>query len=121
MILSLLLLLVCLPAAVFGEGSSESTQEISITNTPIKGKILLEKTGEVLTGFVETLDSTGNTVFTPDYHKGYLEGAVYEIRAVEDIIGKEGTVFYKKDDLVVKSSTAKAHRALTMITSCFFM
>ena len=53
MILSLLLLLVCLPAAVFGEGSSESTQEISITNTPIKGKILLEKTGEVLTGFVE--------------------------------------------------------------------
>ena len=34
-------------AAVFGEGSSESTQEISITNTPIKGKILLEKTGNI--------------------------------------------------------------------------
>lgn len=105
MILSLLLLLVCLPAAVFGEGSSESTQEISITNTPIKGKILLEKTGEVLTGFVETLDSTGNTVFTPDYHKGYLEGAVYEIRAVEDIIGKEGTEWFKADEVAATITT----------------
>ena len=105
MILSLLLLLVCLPAAVFGEGSSESTQEISITNTPIKGKILLEKTGEVLTGFVETLDSTGNTVFTPDYHKGYLEGAVYEIHAVEDIIGKEGTEWFKADEVAATITT----------------
>ena len=48
LILSLLLLLVCLPAAVFGEEVNETTQEIFVTNTPIKGKIVLEKTGMVL-------------------------------------------------------------------------
>ena len=62
LLLSLLLLLVCIPAAVLGEEATENTQEIFVTNTPIKGKIVLEKTGMVLTGFVETQDSTGHTV-----------------------------------------------------------
>ena len=36
-----------------------------------------------------------------------LAGAVFELRAAEDIVGKEGTVFYKKDDLVEKLTTSK--------------
>ena len=68
LLLSLLLLLVCIPATVLGEGIKEDTQEIFVTNTPIKGKIVLEKKAMALTGFVESQDSTGHTVFTPDYH-----------------------------------------------------
>ena len=105
LILSLLLLLVCLPAAVLGEEVNETTKEIFVTNTPIKGKIVLEKTGMVLTGFVETQDSTGFTVYAPDYHEGYLEGAVYEIRAVEDIVGKEGTLWFKADEVAATITT----------------
>ena len=105
LILSLLLLLVCLPAAVFGEEVNETTQEIFVTNTPIKGKIILEKAGMVLTGFVESQDSTGFTVYAPDYHEGYLEGAVYEIRAVEDIVGKEGTKWFKADEVAATITT----------------
>ncbi len=105
LLLSLLLLLVCIPAAVLGEEATENTQEIFVTNTPIKGKIVLEKTGMVLTGFVETQDSTGHTVYTPDYHEGYLAGAVYEIRAVEDIVGKEGTKWFKADEVAATITT----------------
>ena len=105
MILSLLLLIVCLPAAVLGEDVKEDTQEIFVTNTPIKGKIVLEKTGMVLTGFVESQDSTGHTVYTPDYHEGYLAGAVYEVRAVEDIVGKEGTQWFKADEVAATITT----------------
>ena len=105
LLLSLLLLLVCIPATVLGEGIKEDTQEIFVTNTPIKGKIVLEKKGMVLTGFVESQDSTGHTVFTPDYHEGYLEGAVYEVRAVEDIVGKEGTQWFKADEVAATITT----------------
>ena len=105
LLLSLLLLLVCIPATVLGEGIKEDTQEIFVTNTPIKGKIVLEKKGMVLTGFVESQDSTGHTVYTPDYHEGYLEGAVYEVRAVEDIVGKEGTQWFKADEVAATITT----------------
>ena len=108
MILSLLLLVVCLPAAVLGEDVKEDTQEIFVTNTPIKGKIVLEKTGMVLTGFVESQDSTGHTVYTPDYHEGYLAGAVYEVRAVEDIVGKEGTQWFKADEVAATITTTSS-------------
>ena len=99
LLLSLLLMILCLPAAVLGEDVKENTQEIFVTNTPIKGQIILEKKGMVLTGFVESQDSTGHTVYTPDYHEGYLDGGVYEVRAVEDIVGKEGTQWFKADEV----------------------
>jgi len=105
MILSLLLLIVGLPASVLGEDVKEDMQEIFVTNTPIKGKIVLEKTGMVLTGFVESQDSTGYTVYTPDYHEGYLAGAVYEVRAVEDIVGREGTQWFKADEVAATITT----------------
>jgi len=105
LLLSLLLMILCLPAAVLGEDVKENTQEIFVTNTPIKGQIILEKKGMVLTGFVESQDSTGHTVYTPDYHEGYLEGAVYEVRAVEDIVGKEGTQWFKADEVAATITT----------------
>ena len=105
LLLGLILMVMCL-ASAFGEGAEAiDTQEIFVTNTPIKGQIVLEKKGMVLTGFVETLDSTGYTVYTPDYHEGYLEGAVYEVHAVEEIIGREGTKWYAADEVAAEITT----------------
>ena len=103
---ALLLLVCCLPVMAFGETASKpsgthenAVQEIVISNTPIKGIIQLEKQGPVLTGFNEHQDPFGNVVHTPIYGNGWLEGAVFEIHAVEDIIGKDGTVWFKANEL----------------------
>lgn len=104
LLLTLLTLLIMIPAAVFGE--DVDVQEIAVTNTPVKGKILLEKQGLVLTGFEETDDGLGNTVHTPIYEDGWLEGAVFEVRAVEDIVGKEGTKWFSANDVAATITTS---------------
>ena len=76
------------------------TVTVNVTNTPIRGDVLLEKTGLLLTGFTEEQDEYGNTVMKPVYENGYLDGAVFELRAAKNIIGKEGTIFYEQDELV---------------------
>ncbi len=92
-----LLLLLFMPVVVFAE--APETPEITIPNTPVKGLIQIEKQGPVLQGFNEHRDPFGNTVHTPIYGNGWLEGAVFEIRAVEDIVGKDGTVWFKANGL----------------------
>lgn len=97
LLLTLLLLILALPACVIAE--ELDVQEIAVSNTPIKGMIQLEKQGPVLAGFTEHQDAFGNMVHTPVYQTGYMEGAVFEIRAVEEIVGKDGTVWYKANEL----------------------
>lgn len=82
------LLLFCLPIASLAE--NVPIQNVSILNTPIKGQILLEKTGQMQT--------TGE--------RGYLKGAVFEIRAAEDIIGQDGTQWYSCGELVATMTTS---------------
>jgi len=110
---ALLLLLVCIPAMVFAE--SADVQEITVPNTPVKGKILIEKQGSVLTGFDEHQDPFGNTVHTPLYSEGHLEGAVFEVRAVEDIVGKDGTVWFKAGELADTITTGKEQTAESVL------
>ena len=74
--------------------------EFNIEDTPVKGRIILEKTGLQLTGFREKEDRYGNTIYQPVYEEMRLEGAVFEIHAAEDIIGKDGTEWYRQDELV---------------------
>ena len=74
--------------------------EISIPNQPVMGNIVIEKKGLQLTGFETITDAYGNEYQQPIYAEQYLAGAVFEVRAAEDIVGKEGTVWYEKDDLV---------------------
>ena len=95
-LIALLLLLLTVPALAFAEAG---TAEIAVSNTPVKGVIQMEKVGPVLMGFNEYQDPFGNQVFTPIYGSGYLEGAVFEVRAVEDIVGKDGTVWFKAGEL----------------------
>lgn len=79
---------------------------LNVTNTPVRGDIVLEKSGMQLVRFADEKDSYGNTLMKPVYQNGFLAGAVFELHAAEDIIGKEGTVFYKKDALVEKLTTS---------------
>ena len=102
-LMALLLLIVCLPVMSMAE--SAEVQEITVTNTPVKGRIQVQKQGPVLTGFNEHQDPFGYTVHTPVYGKGYLEGAVFEVRAVEDIVGKDGTLWFKADEIAAQITT----------------
>ena len=92
-----LLLLAFIPVLALAEDAE--TQEVTVPNTPVKGLIQIEKRGPVLKGFNEHRDPFGNTVYTPIYDTGTIEGAVFEIRAVEDIVGKDGTVWFKANGL----------------------
>ena len=107
LVMALVMLMTCfqLPAAFAADDTVTIT--LNVTNTPVQGDIILEKHGMQLVRFADEKDEYGNTVMRPVYENGYLAGAVFELRAAEDIVGKEGTVFYKKDDLVEKLTTSK--------------
>ena len=100
-LMTAILTLTCLNVPVaMAEDESVVTVTVNVTNTPIRGDVALEKTGLLLTGFAEEKDEHDNTVMKPVYENGYLSGAVFELRAAENIIGKEGTIFYEQDELV---------------------
>ena len=82
------------------------TITLNVTNTPVRGDVQLEKTGLQLVRFTDETDSFGNTYMRPVYENGFLAGAVFELHAAEDVVGKEGTVFYKKDQLIEKLTTS---------------
>lgn len=71
---------------------------VKMQDTSVKGRISVEKRGEVLTGV--TIDKNGNLSFV--YEERGLPGAVFEIYAAEDILSadNQGDLIYKKDTLV---------------------
>ena len=107
----LLTILMLLVLCLFVPASAETAdiQEITVPNTPIKGVIQLQKKGSTLSGFNVHQDPFGYTVHTPMYGDGYLEGAVFEVRAVEDIVGKDGTLWFRADEIadVIVTSAEK--------------
>ena len=104
--LALVILITCFQVPTVLADNEPVTITLNVTNTPIQGDIVLEKTGLQLVRFSDEQDEFGNTVMKPVYQNGYMEGAVFELHAAEDIVGKEGTVFYKKDDLVETLTTS---------------
>lgn len=100
------LLLLSLTAAT-ALAAETATVTVNVTNTPVRGDVLLEKTGLQLVRFEDEQDACGNTVMRPVFQNGYLAGAVFELRAAEDIVGKEGSVFYRKDELIETLTTSK--------------
>ena len=67
----------------------------NIGNTPLKGKLQIEKTGEKLDSSTTTAVEEGEK-YTLNYKNVGLEGVVYEIRAAEDIMSPDGTHAYHK-------------------------
>lgn len=83
-------------------------------NTPQKGTITVEKTGEIFSNVTAVgggyTDENGNdvalpTIYQPEYSVSGLSGAVFEIYANEDITTPDGTVRAKKDELVATLKT----------------
>ena len=46
-------------------------------------------------------------MYSPIYENTFLEGVTYEIKAKEDIVGEEGTVWYEKGEVVDTIMTDK--------------
>lgn len=83
-------------------------------NTPQKGTITVEKTGEIFSNVTAVgggyTDENGNdvaltTIYQPEYSVSGLSGAVFEIYADEDITTPDGTVRAKKNELVATLKT----------------
>lgn len=90
--------------------AENTTEENGVTivktekkNTPQKGTITVEKTGEIFA----SVTSSGEKViiYQPEYSVRGLSGAVFEIYADEDITTPDGTVRAKKDELVATLKT----------------
>ena len=77
-------------------------------NEPQKGTITITKTGEVFSSVVES-----DGAYQPVYEIKGLAGAVYEITAAEDVVTLDGTLRYKKGDVVATITTGAGGTATT--------
>lgn len=77
-------------------------------NEPQKGTITITKTGEVFSSVVES-----DGVYRAVYEIKGLAGAVYEIIAAEDVVTLDGTLRYKKGDIVATITTGADGMATT--------
>lgn len=100
----------------FAITAENTTEENGVTivktekkNTPQKGTITIEKTGEIFSSVTAIgggyIDENGNdvalpTIYQPEYSVNGLSGAVFEIYADEDITTPDGTIRYTKDTFV---------------------
>lgn len=78
---------------------------VMLKDTPVKGRISIEKNGEVLTGFT-TEDTRYGVKHIPTYEPKGLEGVVYEVFAAENI-GVPGKVYHKAGEKVCELTTDK--------------
>lgn len=90
--------------------AENTTEENGVTivktekkNTPQKGTITVEKTGEIFSNVTSSGEEV--TIYQPEYSVNGLSSAVFEIYADEDITTPDGTVRVKKDELVATLKT----------------
>ena len=90
-----------------------STEEGGVTvvkvnkpNMAQKGTITVEKTGEVFSGVNASGSEDSDVIYQPVYEVAGLEGAVYEVRAAEDISTPDGTLRYSKGEVVDTITTS---------------
>lgn len=82
----------------------EPVVEIEMSNKEVKGQLSVKKEGEVLSSV--TKDKDGNIEF--HYETKGITGAVYEIRAREDVIDPaDGTIMYKAGTVLDTITTGK--------------
>ena len=95
------------------DGSVE-TVVVEKTNTAQKGKISVQKTGDIFTTVATAssayTDENGETIvnpttYTPVFANGNLSGAVFQIIASEDIITADGTLRASAGDVVAEITT----------------
>lgn len=82
----------------------EPVIEIEMSNKEVKGQLSVKKEGEVLTSI--SSDKNGNIVF--NYETKGIAGAVYEVRAREDIIDPaDGSIMYEAGTVLDTITTGK--------------
>lgn len=81
---------------------SKTVVTVEKRNTPQKGIIRIQKSGEVFSSV-----NKSNGVYQPVFANKNLAGAVYEITAAEDIITPDGTLRYAKGTAVDTVTTDK--------------
>ncbi len=92
-----------------GDAPGEAyTLDIEIPNEPVMGRVMVEKKGLKFVRLAEQADAYGHVVHQPVYEEGYLAGAVFELRAAEDIIGKDGTLWFHAGDVADTITTTEA-------------
>ena len=91
-----------------GEESGITVIEVVRSNMAQKGTITVSKSGEVFTSVSEN-----NGMYQPVYGTQGLAGAVYEVRAAEDIITLDGTLRYAKGSVVAEITTGADGTAVT--------
>ena len=79
--------------------------DIEIPNEAVMGQIRLEKKGLQLVGF-ESKTEMGFEYQSPVFEERCLADAVFEVRAAEEIVGGDGTIWYQKDELVDTITTS---------------
>lgn len=96
--------------------------KINKPNMPQKGRITITKTGEIFSSVTAIgggyIDENGNdiafsTVYKPVYSVQGISGAVYEVRAAEDIYTPDGTLRYARGSIVSKVTTDRSGKAVT--------
>lgn len=93
------------------EGNSEEESGVTVIkvnkeNMAQKGTISVEKTGEIFYGVSVSGDEETEVIYQPIYEVAGLEGAVFEIKAMEDIYTLDGTLRYSKDEIVDTITTS---------------
>lgn len=90
------------------------TVVVEKTNTAQKGRISVQKTGDIFTTVATAssayTDENGETIvnpttYTPVFASGNLSGAVFQIIAVEDIVTLDGTIRANAGDVVAEITT----------------
>ena len=89
------------------EESGVTVIKVEKPNMPQKGTITVEKTGEVFYGVSVSGSEDTEIIYQPIYENTGLSGAIYEIRAAEDIITPDGTLRYTKGELADTVTTDK--------------
>ncbi|MCF0111404.1 MAG: Cys-Gln thioester bond-forming surface protein [Erysipelotrichaceae bacterium] len=91
------------PQTILLDGT-QSVVSVFFTNKALHGQIAVIKTGDVCTSLKKE-DTPYGTLYTPVFEPKPLQGVTYELRAHKDIIGKEGTVHYRKDEVIATKTT----------------
>lgn len=80
--------------------------KVNKPNMAQKGTVTVEKTGEVFSGVNVSGSEDSDVIYQPVYEVAGLEGAVYEVRAAEDISTPDGTLRYSKGEVVDTITTS---------------
>ncbi|MDR0286409.1 MAG: LPXTG cell wall anchor domain-containing protein, partial [Clostridiales bacterium] len=87
------------PFTINSDQADPAIAEVIMANAPAMGVISVDKKGDNLTG-VTVADTSFGKQYTPVFGQVVLKGAIFEVRAAEDIYTPDGTLRYSKNTLV---------------------